>query len=124
MLAKVIEPGREKVRIDDRHLVAGIADIDRRIKGKHPGRFVAFQSDCDLLGPNPDQTVFVYDLRKSKLLDFLILRGPGDTASALPQVVESAKAIVFAGNVGSANPAVCIFNAKKKQLEGPLITPP
>jgi len=83
------------------------------------GRFVAFDSDCDIVGPNPGRSIFVYDDQRAVFLQVGI-RGPLETDAATALMTKRARVIAFSGNVDSAlAPAICFFDTKKKQLEGP-----
>ncbi|MFQ5478390.1 MAG: DUF4215 domain-containing protein, partial [Candidatus Binatia bacterium] len=89
------------------------------------GRFIAFQSTCDLVGPgsNPGQSVFVYDRKRGGFLKDLVLRGPEGTDSSRPAVTRRVKTVTFEADPGGMQPNVlCIFNVRKEIFDG-LVVP-
>lgn len=85
------------------------ASIDNR------GRYVAFHSTCNRILPlgNPDQSIFIWDNRKSTLLP-LVVRGENSAASAAPQSTKAVTVLTYESNLGSlVDPAICFLNVKK-----------
>ncbi len=78
------------------------------------GRYVAFQSTCNRIATlgNPDQSVFMWDDKKQKLLP-LVVRGELSAASAGPQVTSKLAVLTYESNLDSiVDPAVCFLNVK------------
>ena len=85
------------------------ASIDNR------GRYVAFHSTCNRILPlgNPDQSIFIWDNQKSRLLP-LVVRGENGSASAAPQSTKAVTVLTYESNLGSiVDPAICFLNVKK-----------
>ncbi len=78
------------------------------------GRYLAFQSTCNrivTLG-NPDQSVFLWDDKKQKLLP-LVVRGELSAASAGPQITSKLAVLTYESNLDSVvDPAICFLNVK------------
>jgi len=77
-------------------------------------RYAAFHSTCNRIASlgNPDQSIFVWDDKKSRLLP-LVVRGELSAASAHPQAVKYMSILTYESNLGSiVNPAVCFLNVR------------
>jgi cysteine-rich repeat protein len=83
------------------------------------GRFITFHSTCNRIPSlgNPDQSIFIWDDRKSKLLP-LVVRGEGDEASHSPQATKRINTLTYVSSVDDG-PGVCFLNvgALLKTLE-------
>jgi cysteine-rich repeat protein len=79
------------------------------------GRFVAFQSTCDRIASlgNPDQSIYVWDNGKQKLLP-LVVRGEQSAASARPQAAKAMSVLTYESNIGNpTDPAICFLNVRQ-----------
>lgn len=78
------------------------------------GRFVAFHSTCNRIASlgNPDQSIFVWDDVKRKLLP-LVVRGELNAASARPQSTKGMTMLTYESNLDSfVDPAICFLNVR------------
>ena len=78
------------------------------------GRYMAFQSSCNRISTlgNPDQSVFMWDDKKKKLLP-LVVRGELSAASGSPQVTSRLGVLTYESNLDSIiDPAICFLNVR------------
>jgi hypothetical protein len=75
---------------------------------------MAFQSSCNRIATlgNPDQSVFMWDDKKRKLLP-LVVRGELSAASGSPQVTSRLGVLTYESNLDSIiDPAICFLNVR------------